>query len=560
MIKIKIMEMIIFNSLGGLGMFLFGMKIMSEGLQKVAGNKMRQILAMVSNNRFVGCGAGAAVTCIIQSSSATTVMLVSFVDAGLLTFVQAIGVVLGANVGTTVTAQLIAFKISAYALPAIAAGVFLKFFAGRQKWVYIGDVFLGFGLVFYGLVTMKAGFAPLKLNPDFIDLFTKFNADSVGGILLCVLAGSILTMILQSSSATVGITMALACQGLLDLDASVALILGDNIGTTITAELASAGASINAHRTARAHTLFNIIGVFNIILFFPLFIKLVIWLTSSFMVIGPPNLIVNGEQPNIARYIANSHTLFNVVNALVFLIFLPYLVKAAIWLTPHKKMEDLHHIKYLDSKFIGTPSVALEQAKAEVIRMGEAVEVMYNDVIRSLKERKLKELVKWRKREDEIDILQREITQFLVKVMQQHITLEESKEVASLMRMVNNFERVGDAVENIAELGEELIEQNLKLSAGGIHDYEMISEEARNFLHLILDYLKRGDKDIMEKAHKIEGTVNRMREEMRGNYHMRLQSGICAVDPGLILVDMLTAFEKIGDYCYNIAQAVAGLK
>ena len=545
-------------------MFLFGMKIMSEGLQKVAGKRMRQVLGMVSNNRFIGCAVGVGVTSVVQSSSATTVMLVSFVDAGLMTLVQAIGVILGANIGTTVTAQLIAFKIQAYALPAIAAGVLLKFFIGRRKWIYVGDVLLGFGLVFYGLSTMKAGFAPLKESETFISLFTRFNADNTFGILLCVIVGTVLTMILQSSSATVGITMALASQGLLDFEASVALILGDNIGTTITAELASIGANINAHRTARAHTLFNVIGVCIIILFFPLFIQLVTWVTSSIIDIGPPDLLVNGEKSNIARYIANSHTMFNVVNALFFLMVLPYLVKVAIWLTPHKReesaMDELHQIKYLDSKYIDTPSVALAQARAEVIRMGEAVHVMYNDVIHSLKGRKLKELSKWRKREDIIDNLQKEITQFLVRVIQRNIIPEESKEVASLMRMTNNLERIGDAIENIAELEEELIEEDLHISEGGLHDYQIISDEARKFLALVIDAIRRDDKEIMPQSQKIEDNVNRMREEMRDNYHMRLQTGMCTIDPGLILVDMLTAFEKIGDYCYNIAQAVAGLK
>ncbi|MFH2011441.1 MAG: Na/Pi cotransporter family protein [Pseudomonadota bacterium] len=446
---------IIFQSLGGLGMFLFGMKIMSEGLQKVAGKRMRRIMEMVSNNRFVGCAAGTIVTSVIQSSSATTVMLVSFVDAGLMNLTQAIGVILGANIGTTVTAQLIAFKIDAYALPAIATGVLLKFFVGRKKWIYVGDALLGFGLVFYGLSTMKAGFAPLKESETFIHLFTSFNADSMGGILLCVVIGTVLTMILQSSSATVGITMALAIQGFLTFEASVALILGDNIGTTITAELASVGSNINAHRTARAHTLFNVIGVFGIVLFFPFFIKFVLVATSYLLGIGPPDLLVNGEKPNIARYIANSHTMFNVINALFFLMFLPFLVKVAIWLTPHKKeekeLEELYHIKYLDSKFIYTPSVALGQVRAETIRMGKLVQVMYDDVINSLRDRKVKELSKWRKREDIIDNLQKEITQFLVRVMQEGITPEESREVASLMRMTNNLERMGDAIENIAE-------------------------------------------------------------------------------------------------------------
>jgi phosphate:Na+ symporter len=344
----------------------------------------------------------------------------------------------------------------------------------------------------------------------------------------------------------------------------VAMILGDNIGTTITAQLASIGASINARRTANAHTLFNVIGVFIIVLFFPLFVELVLKLTSSLLEIGPPDLLVSGEKPNIARYIANSHTLFNVINALFFLIVLPYLVEAAVWITPQGKkdegLDELHHIKYLDSKFIDTPDVALAQARAEIIRMGEAAQVMYDDVVRSLKARSLKDLSKWRKREDTLDILQKEITQFLVQLVQKPISREESREVASLMRMANNLERIGDAIENIAELIEELIEQGLHMSEGGLNDYDVISGEARRFLGLVVNGIRRDDGRIMQEAQEIEDGINRMREEMRGNYLMRLQSGICTVDPGLILVDMLTAFEKIGDYCYNVAQAVAGLK
>jgi len=558
------MEMIIFKSLGGLGMFLFGMKIMSEGLQKVAGKKMRQILSMVSNNRVIGCTVGALVTSVVQSSSATTVMLVSFVDAGLMTFVQALGVILGANIGTTVTAQLIAFKITAYALPAIALGVLLKFFLGRKKWVYVGDVLLGFGLVFFGLATMKAGFAPLKDHPTFIALFTKFNADDLTSILLCILVGTSLTMILQSSSATVGITMALASQGLLTFGASVALILGDNIGTTITAQLAAMGSSVNARRTARAHALFNIIGVIYIVLLFPHFVKLVIWVTSSFVDIGPPDLLVSGVRPNISRYIANAHTTFNVVNCILFLFLLPYLVKVTTWFVREKEQElaldELHHIKYLDSKYIDTPSVALGQARAEIVRMGEAVRGMYSDVIDCLKKRELGELSKWRKREDTIDILQKEITQFLVNVVQRPISLEESREVASLMRMANNLERVGDCIENIAELIEEMVHQDLHLAEAGLHDYEVISSQASRFLWLVTDSIKTEDTEIMPEAHALEEDINRMREEMRGNYIMRLQSGACTVDPGLILVDLLSAFEKIGGFCYNIAQAVARVK
>ncbi|MCF8049060.1 MAG: Na/Pi symporter, partial [Desulfarculaceae bacterium] len=253
------------------------MKLMSEGLQKVAGDRLRAFLEAVSNKRVVGCMVGALVTAVVQSSSVTTVTLVGFVNAGLMNLTQALGVILGANVGTTITAQLIAFKISDLALPAIFIGVAFKFFAKRRKWQYIGAVILGFGLLFYGMELMKNGFKPLRAHPEFIAFFTKFDAGSIGGILLCVLTGTVLTVLVQSSSATVGITMALASQGLLNLPGSVALILGDNIGTTITAELASIGGTVVARQTARAHTMFNVLGVLYIVVLFKPFLWVVEW-------------------------------------------------------------------------------------------------------------------------------------------------------------------------------------------------------------------------------------------------------------------------------------------
>ncbi|MDD5204668.1 MAG: Na/Pi cotransporter family protein [Desulfobacterales bacterium] len=554
----------IFQVFGGLAVFLFGMKIMSEGLQKIAGKRMRQFLGLVSNNRFVGCGIGTVVTSVIQSSSATTVMLVGFVNAGLMTLTQAIGVVLGANVGTTVTAQLIAFNIESYALPAIAAGFLMRYFTGRRRWSYIGDALMGFGFVFYGLTLMKAGFAPLSGDPDFISFFTGFTADHPGNIILCVLAGTVLTMVLQSSSAVVGITMALASQGLLDFRTGVALILGDNIGTTITAELASVGANLNAHRTARAHTLFNVTGVALMVILFPYFTDLVVWLTSGLMEIGPPDLLREGQRPNIARYLANSHTLFNVINALFFLLMLPLLVKAAIWLTPINKeeagLDELYHIKYIDFKYIDTPSVALAQARAEILRMGQTVQLMYQDVVGSLKQRQTKKLALWRKREDALDNLQKEITQFLVRVMQGSIMDEESREVVSLMRMVNNLERIGDGVEHIAHLIEDLIEEKLYFSEEGLRDYDAISQKVKEFLDLVVEAIRSEDKGVMQRALEMEVLIDSMREEMKTNHLGRLQCGICSVDPGLILVDMLAVFEKMGDFCYNIAQGVAGIK
>jgi phosphate:Na+ symporter len=256
--------------------------------------------------------------------------------------------------------------------------------------------------------------------------------------------------------------------------------------------------------------------------------------------------------------------MFNLVNAMFFLAVLPYLVKVATKLTPQKpeKMafDELHHVKFLDSKYVDIPSVALAQARAEIVRMGKAVQVMYDDVIQSIKDKKLKELSKWRKREDAIDILQREITQFLVRVIQENVVLEESKEVAELMRMTNNLESIGDAIENIAQLGEQLVEEKLDFSEAAWKDYDLISKEARRFIRFVVRAVRNDDKNIMPESQEMEDRIDQLTEEMRENHFSRLQDGVCTVDRGLILVDMVTAFEKMGDFCYNIAQAVVGIK
>ncbi len=557
------MQAVIFQTLGGLGLFIFGMRIMSDGLKKVAGKKLRAVLSAVSSNRVIACVTGTVITSIIQSSSATTVMLVGFVDAGLLTLTQAIGVVLGANIGTTVTAQLIAFNISNYALPVIAVGVLLKFFITSKKWQHRGEVLLGFGILFFGLATMKAGLAPLRGEPGFIAFLTRFQAQNLNEILLCVLAGAALTMAVQSSSATVGITMALASQGLLSFEGSVAMILGENIGTTITAQLAGIGSNINARRTAMAHTLFNVLGVIFIICIFPYFVNAVVYLTTHFLSIGPPDLIVGAEKPFISRHIANAHTLFNVVNAILFLFILPILVKVAIWLTPRGKeehLDEIYHIKYLDRRYLDTPEVALVQARQEIIRMGDEAQTMFDEVTGALKIRNSKKLAKWKDREDVLDNLQKEITDFLVKVMQQNIIVEESREITTLMRMTNNIERIGDEIEDVAEALERMIEDKLYFSEHAIQDYVTISLEARKFLTLVFEGIKEENKKIMPKAVKLVESINQMNEEMRLSHHDRLFDGTCEIDRGMIFSDILNAFEKMGAFCFNVAQAIAGVK
>lgn len=552
-----------FQVFGGLGLFIFGMRTMSEGLKRVAGKRLRTVLAAVSSKRVVACATGALITSIIQSSSTTTVMLVGFVDAGLMTLAQAIGVVLGANVGTTVTAQLIAFRLETYALPAIAAGVSLRFFVSSKKWQQWGEVLLGFGMLFYGLATMKAGFAPLKGLPPFIDFLTRLQGQGLGEILLCVFIGTLLTMSLQSSSATVGITMALASQGLINFEAGVALILGDNIGTTITAELASIGSSLPAHQAARAHTLFNVIGVILVLSIFPWFVTTVAYLTETLQGVGLPDLVVGEEKPYISRHLANAHTLFNTLNAVVFLFVLPWLVKTAVWLTPRGKehpLDEVYHIKYLDGRYLDSPEVALMQARREIIRMGGVAELMFDEVTESLKKRDLKKLSVWKEREDVLDNLQREVTDYLVKTMQENLIVEESQEIASLMRMNNNIERIGDELEDIAEAIGKIIEDKFYFSERAMQDYTMISSAVRVFLRLVVRGLKEEDGEKFSEAVKSVTHIDEIADIMRSRHYDRLVRGTCEIERGMIFVDLLNAFEKINGFCFNVAQSIVGVK
>lgn len=552
---------VIIETIGGLGLFILGMKMMTDGLQMSAGDRIRRILGAVSSNRLIGCLTGTGVTAIIQSSSATTVMLIGFVSAGLMSLEQAVGVILGANIGTTVTAQLIAFKLSDAALPAIAIGVFLKYFTQKKKYRYVGKFILGFGLLFFGMTVMSDGLGPIKKDPEFIAFFTRFNADTLGDILLCVLVGTVLTVLVQSSSATIGLTMTLATQGLLTFPAAMALVLGENIGTTITAQLARLGSTnINAHRAANAHTIFNVIGVIIMIFIFPHFLEL-IGLITRHMGIGSAQTVVNGETVHVARYIANGHTLFNVVNALIFLIFMPVLVKLSILLSPKpREEEDAYRLPDFSDRFVDSPIAALAAVRSEIVRMSQAAEVMFKNIISCIDERDTRKLNRWRGLEGFLDSMRREITTYLTKLFQGGVNESEAKEISSLMRMANNIERIGDSANAVALLIEQFIENNMQFTPMAHEDLKKITGQLLKFLDLITFGIREGNEDVMEQALVIENSINDMRELLRQDHINRLRCGNCSIDPGLLYIDMLANFEKMGGYCFNVAQAVAGVK
>jgi phosphate:Na+ symporter len=563
MLPILMNQKLIFGLLGGLGLFLFGMKIMSEGLQKIAGSRMRKILAALTNNRIVGTLVGIAVTAMIQSSSATTVMVVGFVNAGLMSLVQSIGIILGANIGTTVTAQLIAFKITKYALPAIGIGAGFKLFSKNQKWSYIGEVLLGFGLLFFGLSVMKSAFDPLKASEEFRQIFIMVGDNHLLGVLI----GAVLTIIVQSSSATIGITIALASTGIINFEASVALILGENIGTTITANLAAIGTNLAARRTALAHFLFNTIGVCYMLIFFKFFTGFISSITpgDADFVIQTQEQVVRmggeiGDKPFIARHIANTHTMFNIVNTIIFLPLVGILAKLSTMVIRGRDEEMEYHLKYLDNRVLNTPPIALAQARSETRRMAQVAQEMVDETLAFLQDNDLKRLPALEKKEDLTDVLQKEITNFLVSLSQTSITQESSKEVASMMHMVNDLERVGDHCENLWLLSQRKLEQKITFSEIAMNEIAEISEITKNFLARIVRALEEKDVGVYDEAHELEDAIDDLEERLRNNHIRRLNTGECTVNSGLIFIDMLHNFEKIGDHTFNLAKAVVGKK
>jgi phosphate:Na+ symporter len=549
--------------MGGLGLFLFGMKIMSEGLQKIAGSRMRKILSALTSNRIVGTLVGIAVTAMVQSSSATTVMVVGFVNAGLMSLVQSIGIILGANIGTTVTAQLIAFKITKYALPAIGIGAGFKLFTKNKKWSYIGEILLGFGLLFFGLSVMKHAFDPLKTSDEFRQLFMIVGDNHLIGVMI----GAILTMVVQSSSATIGITIALATSGLLTFDASVALILGENIGTTITANLAAIGTNLAARRTAFAHFLFNSLGVCYMLLFFPFFLNFISSMTpgDADFVIQSQDQVARmggevGDKPFIARHIANTHTMFNIVNTIIFLPLVGLLAKLSTVVIRGTDEDTEFHLKYLDNRVLSTPPIALAQARSETRRMAHVAQEMVDETLLFLQDNDLKRIPGLEEKEELTDVLQKEIIDFLVKLSQKSITQESSREVASMMNMVNDLERVGDHCENLWILNQRKLDQKIAFSEIAMHEISEISNLTSEFLATIVQALEDKNTGIFDEAQRLEDGIDDIEERLRNNHVKRLNTGECTVNSGLIFIDMLHNFEKIGDHAYNFAKAVVGKK
>jgi len=545
----------IFGTVGGLGLFLFGMGLMSEGLKKVAGQKVRKLLSSLTKRRIIAVLVGAATTCLIQSSSATTVMIIGFVNASLLSLKQALCVVLGANIGTTFTGWLVSalgvFKITTYSLPAVGIGVLMQMLGKTQKIRNIGQILLGFGILFTGIYFMKSGFSPLQDSQRVQEALIWLGQNP----LLAVLAGAIFTMLLQSSSATIAMIQILAYNGAFGSDWSVALrvaipfILGDNIGTTITAEIAAIRTSVAARRTAHGHTLFNVIGVLYMLplVWVGLFDKIVVLITPLGLSKG-----------TIMVHIAVAHSAFNVFNTLVFLPLIDWLEAIVVKITPARAKDAIAKPVVLEEHLLETPVIAIDQARRAILRMAEAAKQAVNQAIEGLDENDRKKLELTLETEDAVDNFQYEITSYLAALSKKELSDELAVELPVLLHTINDLERVSDHAVNITEIAERKIEQRISFSDSARTETAQLKNEANQMLDYIIAALENNDIEAAKSALVNEDNLNRMQMDFRRSHVQRMTDGVCSPQAGLIFIDLVDNIEKIGDHLTNIAQAVIG--
>ena len=527
--------------LGGLALFLYGMQMMSTGLEAAAGNRMKSILEKLTSNRIKGVLVGAAITAVIQSSSATTVMVVGFVNSGLMTLKQAVWVIMGANIGTTITGQLIALDIGAIAPLFAIAGVGAIMFIKSETVHHISSIFAGLGILFMGMDMMGAAMSPLKESEAFISLMTKFDNPLLG-----ILVGALFTAVIQSSSASVGILQALASTGMIPLSSAVFVLFGQNIGTCITAVLASIGMKVNAKRTTVIHLLFNIIGtvLFTVIC---LVTPYVTWIEA--MTPGDP-----------VAQIANAHTVFNIVTTLLLLPFGTHMANIAVRILPDSKKADdedlrLKYIRPFESSYaIGHSAVAVSQVRDEVNRMRDMVAKNISDSFDSLVQYDEKLRKKVSEREEYIDFLNKGISEYIVSLMASEMNMSDSRKINGYYAIISNLERIGDHAVNLAEYGDDMRKWEIDFSDTVKEELNEMKAQCIAALDNLKEVTSENVERILSQAVIIEQKTDDMRDKYFKKQMQRLKKGKCKPQSGIVFSEILTDFERMGDHALNIAQ------
>ncbi len=535
------MKELIFGLIGGTALLMYGVDKMGEGLEKASGDMMKKILSVLTGNIFVAFIVGTILTALVQSSTAITVLTVGFVNAGLMKLPQALGIIYGANIGTTITAQLmhfsLGFKLTDIALPVLGVGFLIGYLSKNNTIKNLGDALMGFGMMFLGLKILNSGVPFMQQSETLKYFFETYASIPVVGILM----GALATALVHSSSATVGLVMVLGQAGLIDINTAVYIMLGDNIGTCITAQLASLTGNIQARRTAWAHTLYNIFGVVVTWIAFRPFVYSINWIT-------------NYLQPNggITAQIANSHTLFNIFSAIVFLPITPYYVK---FLETVIRGKDEHVTSgiFLDKLLIQTPVAAFKASMSEITRGAEISKNMVVNVMKSLytSDEKLLEVVKTD--EYTVNQLQKDITQYIVDISRQPLTHSQSIMVPAMINSINNVERIGDHVMDIRHLAKGTIQGNLSFTSDANEELKKMEALVLQMFDNTIEALKKFDIDLAKKTSELENEVDKLSEELQNNHIRRLDEGTCTVESGVVFLDIINHFERIADHIYKIS-------
>lgn len=542
------MSSIVIPFIGGLAMFIYGMNIMADGLQHAAGSKMKKILEVLTQNKLMGIALGALVTAIIQSSSATTVMVVGFVNAGLMNLTQAISVIMGANIGTTITGWLVSagewakmFSPATLAPIAVMVGVIITLVGKRQQSKDVAGIIIGFGILFIGMNTMSDAVYPLRESEVFKTAFISMGSNPFLGILV----GAGVTAIIQSSSASQGILLSLASAGLVPTNAAVFIIMGQNIGTCVTAILSSVGASKNAKCVGTMHLTFNIIGT---VIFSILAMLLFARLDPSY-----------GEGIINMTQISFIHTVFNVGTTIILMPFSGYIIKFAMKVNGLKAVEtksDEAELVHLDKRMMSTPSVAVEGAKLETIRMGRIARENLSLALSTLSDHDEEKMADVKQREFVIDKLCDNISKYLIDLCMLHLSDKDNEMVTSLLNTVSDMERVGDHAENIVELAEEMKQEGISFSDTALEELNEMSTTTLGAYDNAVKALELDDVTYAVKTSFLEDQVDAMEKKLRAGHIERLSNAECSVNAGIHFIDLLGNLERVSDHAMNIAQVV----
>ena len=527
---------IIIELLGGLALFIFGINRLSTSLRRIASNKIKSIINILTKRSWSTLLVGVFTTMLIQSSSATSVMTVGFVNAGLITLRQAIGIIMGANIGTTITAQIVSFKIDMLSYPIIIIGFLFYFLGKRKRYKNTGMALIGLGILFLGMTVMKEALAPLRDNEIFKTFLLNFSRNPFLGIL----AGLLLTTLLQSSSATIGLLIALASQGLIPIEAAIPILLGDNIGTCSTALISSIGTTITARRTAFSHFMFNISGtiIFAVLLYVFRLQQLIIGLTGS----------------SVPHQIANMHTGFNIVTALVLFPLIGFFEKTVTRLFPGKDIVVHKNALFLDTRLLQTPALALEQVKKELLRISKISHEMLNLAIQRLYKRENIIEEKVLDMESAVDSITEDIVLYLTKVSQKSLNSTASVRLTNLLHMAYDVERAADHCESILYLTLVKEENKMSFSKNATEELEAIHSKTDNMFKTLISGLENDDQIKFEQCEKIESELDEMVKKARINHLERLRSGQCMHLSGVVFSDIILHLERIGDLLHGISR------